>query len=257
MLQPSRLLIAVFVALTLTACGQRVAVTVSDYPTDHQGVTVACTELLDELVDNDGLIDFEGLAADERALDRAVAGIGAAALPDGSEARLAYLLNAYHVLAMKAVLVHGLPRSLDSYFDRASFYGRTTFTVAGRWLTLGEVVDELIVPTREPRVYAALNAMVHSCPRLRRRAYRAADLDAALDAAMREFVNDPHHLRYDPAAGSLTLSPLFKRYRDALDADDAAPLALLHRYGIEPPAGCTIRYTAWDWRVIHRQQPVD
>ena len=242
--------------LTVAGCGQRVAVSAPDAPTDAAGVTAACAQVLATVVDDRGRVDFAHLAADERGLDRALAGIAQVPLPREPADRLAYLLNAYHLLAMKAVLVQGLPRSLESWFDRLAVYGRTTFTVAGEWRTLREIEDELIVPTSEPRVYAVLNGMIASCPRLRREAFTGEELDRQLEAAMREFLADARHVGHDPAGPYVVLSPILRRYRDAMGAgdNDAVPLSLLRRYGIDVPQGHAVRYAGWDWRVIYQAE---
>ena len=47
------------------------------------------------------------------------------------------------------------------------------------------------------------------CPRLPREAFTADRLDEQLDAAMREFVADPRHVRVDEAGGIVHLSRIF------------------------------------------------
>lgn len=241
--------------MLLAGCGKRVAINAPGHPTDPAGVTAACDRLLARVVDGAGRIDFLSLSEDERELDLALAGIGAVPLPAEDPERLAYLLNAYHLLAMKAVLVQGLPEDLTYYTDRVVLYGATTFTVAGEWLTLRRVVDDLIRPERDLRIHAALNRMVKSCPRLRPEAFTGGELERQLEVAMREFATDRRHVRYDAASATLVLSPLIARSRSDF-GDDEAVVALFERYGLACGPVKRIRYADWDWGVIY-QGPID
>jgi hypothetical protein len=244
------------IPLLLVGCGQRVVVNVAGHPHDAAGVTPARAAVLASGVDAEGRVDFATLITDEQILDRAVAGIAVAAIPDDRVERLAYLLNVYHVLGMKTVLVQGLPGELDTYFTRLAFYGRTTFTVDGQWLTLNDLLEQQIAPSGDPRLFAVLNGMAACFPRLRPEAFTAPPLDQQLETAMREFVDDPRHVRIENASRRIVLSPLLGRYHQILGlADEAAVLDLIDRYRAKPlPSDYQVVYAPWDWTIVYQDE---
>jgi hypothetical protein len=80
----------------------------------------------------------------------------------------------------------------------------------------------------EPRIHFAIVCASTSCPKLRREAYRAASLDAQLDAQAREFINDPQRNVFLPAEGKMRLSKIFDWFRD--DFEKRLSLAVLSPY---------------------------
>src|SRR4029450_9257343 len=142
-----------------------------------------------------GPIDFRAVAADPADLDAFVGWI-ATVSPERDRARfptaadrLAYYLNAHHAPAMYAVLPSGrLPK------DRIRFFLLTGLDVGRRPTSLYTLENDVIRPLGEPRVQLALNCMVRSCPRLPRQPFEAAQLDAQLDRAARQFLNEERNV---------------------------------------------------------------
>jgi hypothetical protein len=119
----------------------------------------------------------------------------AAPLPAGwAEAdRLAFWINAYNLLAIKAV-VDRYP--VASIRDGGSFvrpiWKRPVGLAGGRERTLDEVEHEILRrELREPRVHFAIVCASLSCPDLRREPYVADRLDAQLAEATRAFLANP------------------------------------------------------------------
>jgi len=250
------ILLAGILLLGSGGCGQRVVVTVDDHPGDHPGARAEWQALLDRVVDRGGRVDFEALSEREPALDRVLAAIAALERPTTTKGRLAWGLNAYHAMAMKAVLVNGYPTSLDGFFDRGSFYGRTSFLVEGEWRSLQDQYLEGIRSLGEPRVVAAVNGMVAGFPRLRDEAYDPQDLDRQLDEATREFLRDERHVRLDHDRREVWLTPLIQRAREdgLLPRDQAALLRWIGTWRDEPvPEHYRLRSGSFDWSVIHQR----
>lgn len=101
-------------------------------------------------------------------------------------------------------------------------------TVEGRRLSLDEIENAILSPKfREPRIHYALNCASIGCPDLMARAWRAATLDADLDAAARAYINHPRGVSV--TARGLRLSSIYDWY--AKDFGTAAQLrAHLVRY---------------------------
>lgn len=208
---------------------------------------------LERAVDEQGRIDFRAVAADPADLDAFVGWI-ATVSPERDRARfptaadrLAYYLNAYNALAMYAVLHSGrLPK------DRIRFFLLTGLDVGRRPTSLYTLENDVIRPLGEPRLHFALNCMVRSCPRLPRQPFEAAQLDAQLDRAAREFLNEERNVQLDPAARRVRLSSILKWYKKDFLATQPSLIAYVNQYrdaGRQIPADYDVAFLPYDWRL--------
>ena len=246
-----RLLFAVVVMTACVGCGQRVVVTVHEYPSDHQGTHAKWDHLVSTVVDAQGRVDFEQVAQREPELDQVLAAIGALPAPEDPAACIAWQLNAYHAMGMKAVLIHGYPESIDAYVDRASFFGYTKFLVAGVWRSLQDQLKDGVLAQHDPRVVGSLSGMTHGFPRLSDRAFDPATIDRDLAAGMRALARDSRFVRIDAAAERLVLSPLLRRVEGMLTRDGVDMVEWLNSWRQEPLPAYPITWSAMDWQVIH------
>jgi len=135
----------------------------------------------------------------------AIESFDASALTTDAE-KLAFWMNAYNAKMIERVLAADVPDNIEAHgFD---FFFKTPVRVAGRDLTLDRIehgllrrqdesLAELQPSTLDPRLHVGLNCGAISCPRLRQRAFTAANLDPELDRAMRDFVNSLRHFRVE------------------------------------------------------------
>lgn len=212
-------------------------------------------------VDPEGRIDFAALAADRDGLDELVAyveRVSPASAPElfpRSADVLAYHLNAYNALAMQGVIDAGVADGFASFFKRQLFFRFRRVTVGGRSMSLSSYENEVIRPLGEPRVHFALNCMVRSCPRLPQMSFRAEELEAQLEAATREFLNDARNVRVDAAAREVWLSAILDFYSAdfAADGNRKSLIEYVNRYRdelIDP--GFAVKFIPYDW-TLNRQ----
>lgn len=229
------------------------------------------TAVLERFVDDGGRVDYAALARDRTTLDRYLSSLERVS-PDSASAsfatradQLAYWINAYNAVVIVGVLDRGV--------DTASvwgdgFFGIGFFTVdrarlGGRRMSLKSLEDDIVrARFRDPRVHAALNCASISCPRLPRRAFEGATLEADLDAAMREFVAEPRNCRVDLAARTVQLSKIFDWFEDdflsferAHGNSNPAVVDYVNRYRAQEariPAGLRVRFLDYDKR-LNRQ----
>ena len=144
--------------------------------------------------------DLAGTRVDYAALDRdpgwheLLASLDAATPPADDAPRgerLAFWIDAYNVLAMNVVVTH---RPIASIRDAGSLlwpvWKRPAGRVGGRERTLDEIEHGILRPIGDPRIHMAIVCASTSCPSLAREPYRAASIDAGLDAAAARFVAD-------------------------------------------------------------------
>ncbi|WP_207063104.1 DUF547 domain-containing protein [Motiliproteus sp. SC1-56] len=138
-------------------------------------------------------VDYSGLRQDPR-FQQLLAGL--AAYPDAAlrarEARLAFYINAYNILAIKVVLDHW---PLASIKDAGPWY-RSVWDLeageaAGELLSLDQIEHERLRVLGEPRIHFAIVCASLSCPDLHTEAYRPQHLDRQLDDQARRFLNNP------------------------------------------------------------------
>lgn len=176
------------------------------------------TEVLQRFVDDQGLVDYRGLAKDRATFDRYVALVekhGPKTDPGMFPTRndeLAYYLNAYNAEVFKGVLARG-PEDDSVWGFLGTGYGffvGMDIVVDGEETNLKKLEDVTIREGFEdPRVHAALNCASIGCPRLPRQAFTGDELDHQLDAGMSEFVTSPKHVQVDAGRRTVRLSKIF------------------------------------------------
>ena len=220
-------------------------------------------------------VDYAALQQDAPTLDRVTRGFAApvagevAAWSTGQ--RMAFWINAYNAFTLRAIVDHYPIRA--GWFSRGprnsirqidGVWAGLTWAAAGRRLTLDDIEHRILRPEfGDPRIHFAINCASVSCPPLAAVPYRAADLDAQLDAAARAYLGSPEGLRIEGHV--LRVSSIFKWYGDdfvrqyapVVDAErsprERAILGVIARYG---PSGAgeaarlgtpIIRYLDYDW----------
>jgi hypothetical protein len=169
------------------------------------------SEVLSRVVTDDGLVRYDRLQTagplrdDFDAVIDAIETFDAGTLATDAE-KLAFWMNAYNAKMIERVLGLGTPRDIGGAGFEVVF--ETPLRVARRDLTLDQIEHGIIrrqddafaalhPGVLDPRIHVGLNCGAISCPRLRSRAFTAANVDAELDRAMRDFVNGPRHFRFD------------------------------------------------------------
>lgn len=235
-------------------------------------------DVLARHVDADGFVDYAGLAAGRRALDAHVTSLSRVAPEElagrGEADRIAFWINAYNALTLRAVIDHYpiRPRLLASLvYPRNSIrqipgvWDELRFDVAGEARTLEEIEHEVLRREfREPRIHFALVCASVGCPPLRAEPYRGEALEAQLDDQVRRFLADPRKYRLDRRRAVVELSPIFDWFVDDFATDDglvgdAAVLAFLTHHApaadraVLRATAPRIRHLDYDWSLNERR----
>ena len=200
-------------------------------------------------------VDYPGLRSSPawRTLRESLATASLPASGDG-EAKLAFWINAYNILAIDLIVQHKPERSIrDIGSLLRPVWKREAGVVAGEPYTLHHIEHEILRPLGDPRIHAAIVCASLSCPSLRRSAYRGEGLDAQLEEQMRRFLSDPRK-GFRLAADELWLSKIFKWFAEDFAARggvlpfvatylNEADRARLRALGSEPD----LHYLDYDW----------
>lgn len=214
--------------------------------------------MLNKHVDARGRVDFAGIAADRRDLERFVAYVydagpatHPAMFPTPAHV-LAYHLNAYNALAMYKVIEAGIPATLAGP-RKIAFFAFAKIRVGGEPISLLNYENNVIRKLGDPRIHVALNCMVVSCPRLPREPFLAETLEAQLDREARHFFNEERNAQVDDRTRVVWLSEILDFYTGDFLARSPSLIAYVNQYrDSKIPEDYSIKYIAYDW-TINRQ----
>lgn len=248
---------------SLLSCLLVPAVLCAASPFDHSPFN----QVLQEYVNDQGLVRYAALAENRAQLDAYVDSLGLyspASHPDRFPTReheLAYWINAYNAFTLRGVIDAYPIASVKDAFVLNGFFNRQTFVAGGSEMTLDHVENKIIRPTyQEPRIHFAVNCAALSCPQLDNQAFTASDLDAHLEQALTRFAQDPNHVSLQ--AKKLHLSKVLDWYGEDFTAwfpsdrpnPENMPTIVNYLRPYLPPdlaAGLTedvaIEYNEYDW----------
>jgi hypothetical protein len=168
---------------------------------------------------------------------------------------MAYWINAYNILAAKAV-VEAYP--IESITKIEGVWDKKVGSAAGREVSLNEVEHQILRPMGDPRVHAAIVCASVSCPDLRAEAFAAERLETQLDEQMKAFLANPAKgasLRRD---GTLEMSKIFEWFAEDFEKDGGAlEFARPHlpwRVAKRAAPGTPIAFKEYDWALNDVQQ---
>lgn len=214
------------------------------------------TEALDGHVSEDGLIDYQAIAADRSKLEAFLGYVAKTSpvkdpelFPTEDDAK-AYYINAYNALAIRGVIDRPGLKSVNDI--KVEYFYYTRYSVGGKKLDLYRLENSVIRPTfNDPRIHFALNCQSGGCPIFPQVAFPSEGLDAFLDEQTDRFVHHPEKVR-QKEDGSWEVSQIFEWYaKDFEKAGGAA--AFIHGYREEVPADAALTYIPYDWSLIAQE----
>lgn len=213
---------------------------------------LAWDRLLNRHVSPDGLVDYRGFASDKEELVAYLENLSEH-IPSGQwsrQARLAYYINLYNAATILLILEQ---YPLESIRDISRPWGKKRIQIGDQRFSLSEIEHGILRKMGEPRIHFALNCASFSCPKLQPQAYMEETLEAQLERATRDFINDSS--RNDHSNGQARLSRIFKWYRKDFTAGDTTLIGFINRYLAEPlPASTRVSYLPYDWSLNEKRK---
>jgi len=175
-------------------------------------------------VDDQGMVDYQGLKGRHQQLDAFADALGRLdpKVYDGWDQgdKIAFWINAYNALTLEAILAHypikssfttSLVFPKNSIRQIPGVWDKLQFEVMGRKMTLDQIEHKTLrAQFNEPRIHMALVCAAMSCPPLRNEPYVGERLDEQLDDQTRRFLSNPQKFRLDRNQGRVYLSSIFK-----------------------------------------------
>lgn len=212
--------------------------------------------LLKKHVSAAGWVDYRGFISDSLALNAYLDLLRSSHPSDQTwsrEEQMAYWINAYNAFTVKLVADHYPVASIKDIRPGLPFVNTVWdikfINIQGHVYDLNNIEHNILRPVfKDPRIHAAVNCASYSCPRLSTEAFVPERLHEQLDAAMRQFVNDP--LRNPISAQSTTLSEIFKWFAGDFSDQAGSVRDFINRYAATPiPAEASLNYLDYDWRL--------
>ncbi|MEM8655593.1 MAG: DUF547 domain-containing protein [Pseudomonadota bacterium] len=144
--------------------------------------------------------------------------------------QLAYWINLYNAQTIRVILDHYPVDSIRDIGDGLLGLGPwadADLRVNGTALSLNDIEHGIVRPVfDDPRIHYALNCAATGCPNLAPQAWRAATLDTQLDAAEYAYIHDPRGITIADD-GTVTVSKIFGWFREDFGGSEASVLAYL------------------------------
>lgn len=189
--------------------------------------------ILKKFVNTKGRVNYKGIKGDAAAMTDLKAYLETIATADASkmsrDAKLAFYINAYNASTMKAVIDRYPLKSVMDVKDPDFFKG-IKHKVAGEEMTLDTLENGKIRGEEfsEARIHFVVNCASISCPRLRRDAITAANLEVEMEAGAKEYVLQ--ETKVDVAKKSVDTSKIFEWFAGDFKKASGSVNAFLAKY---------------------------
>ncbi|GAB4494628.1 MAG: DUF547 domain-containing protein [Saprospiraceae bacterium] len=200
--------------------------------------------LLKKYVTETGKVNYKDLKANKEALDAYCQTLTDHPVQESwsREEKLAYWINAYNAFTLK-LIVDNYPTKTIMNFDGGKTWDVKRIKLGDKKYSLNQIENDIIRPQfKDPRIHFAVNCAAKSCPPLWNRAYTAENLDSALEARAKAFINNPQFNTI--SASKASVSKIFEWY--AADFGDLKKY--LNKYAnTQLKASATVTFKEYDW----------
>ena len=120
--------------------------------------------------------------------------------------------------------------------------------IEGKTYNLNNIEHGILRPKYDdPRIHFAVNCASRSCPKLLNEAFTAEKLDAQLEAAAKDFINDGMRNKITSSKKG-NVSKLFNWFASDFRKTAPSVIAFLNRYSdIKLDANANLDYMDYDW----------
>ena len=219
------------------------------------------TELLSKYVEDNGLVNYNGMISEKSALEAYLETLSSNAPSDSwtENEKLAYWINAYNAFTVKLIVDNYPLKSIKDLNPTISvptvntIWAKSWFQIGGEDFSLDKIEHKILRKDfNEPRIHFAVNCASISCPVLRAEAYEADKIDRQLDEQARIFLNDPS--RNTITAGKIEVSKIFSWFGGDFKKDQTL-VEFIDRYVKEDLTDKTkVRFAKYDWNLNEVKQ---
>jgi hypothetical protein len=246
-----KILIFALLATSMTAC-----LKVKNYNSESKPINHALFDsLLRQYVNKEGFVNYEGFIRDSVAFNRYLDLLSRNHPNEKNWARneqMAYWINAYNAFTIKLICNYYPVNSIKDIKKGIPFVSDTWainfIKIEGKTYNLNNIEHGILRPKYDdPRIHFAVNCASKSCPKLLNEAFTAEKLDAQLDAAAKDFINDGIRNKITSAKKG-NVSKIFSWFASDFRKTAPSVIAFLNRYAdTKLDANADLDYMDYDW----------
>jgi hypothetical protein len=156
--------------------------------------------------------------------------------------QIAYWINAYNAFTIDLIL-DNYPITSILKLDNGKTWHVQRITIGGKKYSLDDIEKKILIGKfKEPRVHFAVNCAAKSCPPLKNKAWEGSSLNADLDRAAMNFVNNTAYNKIDQKTAAL--SQIFNWYK----GDFGDVNAFINKYANQQITAKTkVSYNEYNW----------
>jgi hypothetical protein len=195
-----------------------------------------------------GNVSYEGFKKDQVVLDAYLNSLSAT-IPESNWTRneaMAYWINAYNAYTIKLML-NNYPLKSIMDVNGGKAWDLKFIDLKGEKYSLNNMEHDILREKYfDPRIHFAVNCASISCPKLSNSAYFAEGLDAKLDKAAKEFINNSS--KNDISAYVAQISKLFDWYKDDFTKNGTVK-DYINKYSTTKLTVNNISYKEYNWNI--------
>ena len=223
-------------------------------------------QVLKTYVNNQGLVDYNGIAGDQ-SFKRYMESLKTAQADSmSSDGQLAFWINAYNAVTIDKVIKWKPKKSVRETFvpgvwSGTKFFTTREHTLAGKRYSPDDIEHEILRKQfKDPRIHFAIICASSSCPPLPRFAYTGDNVQAKLEEETRKYINSERGTQIDSAKNALYLSKLFDWFAGDFESKSGSVQNFMKPYLNERALifwakGPKIKYIHYDW-ALNAQEPL-
>ncbi|MCK4984335.1 MAG: DUF547 domain-containing protein [Desulfobacterales bacterium] len=223
-------------------------------------------QILKAYVDDQGLVDYNGIAKDTRFQNYMELLKSARTDEMTIDGRLAFWINAYNAVTIDKVFKWKPKKSvretvIPGMWTSTKFFTSREHIVAGKQLSQDDIEHEILrKQLQDPRIHFAIVCASSSCPKLARFAFSEEHVQRQLGDETRKYMNSDRGTRIDYAENTLYLSKIFDWFADDFKNKSGSVLAFIKPY-LDPDAMAflerkpKIGYIRYNW-ALNAKKPL-
>ncbi|MBR9914183.1 MAG: DUF547 domain-containing protein [Algicola sp.] len=201
-------------------------------------------KLLKKYVAENGDVNYQGFKNDREALDNYINYL-ATKVPakDWSvQEQLAYFINVYNANTIQLIIDNYPTKSIK---DISNPWLKNRLKIGDEDYSLADIENGILRKMNEPRIHFAINCASVSCPKLLNTAYTANNVEALMEKATADFINnnDKNQL----AQNQLQLSKIFKWYESDFTSQGSLVDYINQYANIDISKDAKIDYIEYNW----------
>lgn len=195
-----------------------------------------------------GKVDYDGIYENQSDLNRILTTAEKISVSKTDAKNYqAFWINAYNLSVIKGI-IDNYPT--NSPLDNAGFFDKTTYSLAGKNITLNDIEHKLLRPVfKDPRFHFVLVCGAVGCPPLISKAYLPSILDAQLEAQTKKAINGSF-LKVNAKKKRVSASKIMEWYKEDFTMNGNTEIDFINKYRTEKvPAKSKLSYFEYNWNL--------